>query len=81
MRKLALLCILLLFVLPSDGATRRRRRRPVAPAPPAEVAVGNTLEERIASLMNSAVARNSEASLAVVELDSGRLIAERGMHA
>src|SRR5579884_2087976 len=73
--------MLLLVVFPTSGATRRRaRRKAIAPGPPAEVAVGNTLDERIASLMDSAVARSGEASLAVVEIDSGRVVAERGMH-
>jgi len=80
-RKLAIVFALLLLCIPFDShAARRRVRRKKAPAPPAEVATGNTLEERIASLMNSSVARNSDVSLAVVELGSGRLIAERDMH-
>jgi serine-type D-Ala-D-Ala carboxypeptidase/endopeptidase (penicillin-binding protein 4) len=82
-RKLLTLTMVLAVVWPAnlDAAKRRpRRRKAVAPATPPEVATGNTLEERIASLMNSATARNSDASLAVVELESGRLIAERGMH-
>jgi len=82
-RKVAVALIVVVAFLPvhSDAAKRRRPRKKAAPATPAEIAVGNTLEERIASLMNGATAQSSEASLAVVELDSGRLIAERAMHA
>src|SRR5262249_13175304 len=57
-----------------------RPRKKAPPPVPVEVAVGNTLEERLASLMNGNTASNSDSSLAVVEVESGRLIAERAMH-
>jgi len=76
--------ILLAVLSPCDlGAAKKRVRRPrrkAAPAAPLEVAVGNTLEQRLASLVNSNTARNSETSIAIVEVDSGRVVAERAMH-
>jgi D-alanyl-D-alanine carboxypeptidase/D-alanyl-D-alanine-endopeptidase (penicillin-binding protein 4) len=59
---------------------RRRARRKAVAATPAEVAVGKTLEERLASLINGPTARNSETTMKVVEVDSGRVVAERNPH-
>lgn len=55
------------------------RRAAPKPAPPA-VPIGATFEERLASLVNGAVARGSEASIQIVELESGRVVAERNPH-
>jgi D-alanyl-D-alanine carboxypeptidase/D-alanyl-D-alanine-endopeptidase (penicillin-binding protein 4) len=55
---------------------RRARAAPVAPDP----VVGGNLAERLASLMNGAVARSGEASLQVVELESGAVVAEHDPH-
>ena len=44
------------------------------------MATGNTLQERLNSLMSSSVANSSEASLEVVEVESGNVIAERSPH-
>lgn len=85
---LLLLTTSLLFVPAADAAKRRRTpgkgrsrvARKAAPAPPAELAVGGNLTDRLASLMNSTVARSSEASLEVVEVESGNLVAERSPH-
>jgi D-alanyl-D-alanine carboxypeptidase/D-alanyl-D-alanine-endopeptidase (penicillin-binding protein 4) len=82
-RKLLILFMALALFAPAEAHAakkRRVRRKKAAPAAPAELATGNTLEERIASLMNGPTARSSEASLAVVELETGRLVAERAMH-
>ena len=81
-RNVAIALIALMVLLPghSEAAKKRRPKKKAAPAAPAEVASGSTLEERIASLMDSNTARNSEASLAVVEVESGRVVAERAMH-
>ena len=57
-------------------AATRRVTKPAAPAVP----VGATFEERIASLVNGAVARGSDASIQIVELESGRVVAERNPH-
>lgn len=46
-------------------------------AAPADAAVGATLEERLASLVNGGTARSSEASIEIVEVDSGRVVAQR----
>src|SRR5437867_2070595 len=59
-RKLLIILILLGVFLPGelDAAKRRvrRHRRKAAPVVPAEVAVGRTLEERLASLVNGKTA-------------------------
>ncbi|HEY2091888.1 MAG TPA: D-alanyl-D-alanine carboxypeptidase/D-alanyl-D-alanine-endopeptidase [Thermoanaerobaculia bacterium] len=85
--RLRALVIALLFLITNlqiaDGATAKRRRaraRKAAPAAPADVAVGGNLQERLNSLMTGSVARSSDASLQVVEVDSGNVIAERDPH-
>jgi len=79
-----LLAILLIVSLPCElhAAKKRvrRHRRKAAPAIPAEVAVGNTLAERLASLLNGVTVRNSDVSVDIVEVDSGRVVAERNAH-
>ena len=55
------------------AATRKAAPKPAAPAAP----VGRTFEERLASLVNGTVARGSQASIQIVELESGRVVAER----
>lgn len=52
-----------------------RKRAPVAP--PVARATGTTLEQRLASLMNSAIPAASETSLKVVEVETGRVVGER----
>jgi D-alanyl-D-alanine carboxypeptidase/D-alanyl-D-alanine-endopeptidase (penicillin-binding protein 4) len=64
----------------STARGKARATRRVAPAEKPELAVGGNLSERLASLMNSSVARSSESSLQVVELDSGSVVAERASH-
>src|SRR3954447_17271217 len=85
-RRLATLLLALFVVLPLDAATAKKRRKAaprrkakvVARAPAiAGTAVGATLSERLTSLMNGSVGRSSEASLQVVEVDSGTVVAER----
>jgi serine-type D-Ala-D-Ala carboxypeptidase/endopeptidase (penicillin-binding protein 4) len=80
-RLIAVALILILLTPMADAAKRRRRTksraRKAAPARPADAATGNTLAERVSSLMNGSVARSSNASLQVVEVDSGTVIAER----
>ncbi|HYI11192.1 MAG TPA: D-alanyl-D-alanine carboxypeptidase/D-alanyl-D-alanine-endopeptidase [Thermoanaerobaculia bacterium] len=50
------------------------------PQPAVAMAVGRTLEERLGSLVNGSVSRSSEASIQIVELESGRVVAERNPH-
>jgi len=88
-RGIALLLITLLALLhssPSEAATKKKKKAPPkrrarvvrkAPAVQRDLAVGATLSERLMSLMNGRVGRSSEASLQVVEVDSGAVIAER----
>ena len=58
--------------------TRKAKPKPKPPAGP--VAVGATFEARLASLVNSSVAQSSETSIQIVEVDSGRVVAERAPH-
>ncbi|MEO8557274.1 MAG: D-alanyl-D-alanine carboxypeptidase/D-alanyl-D-alanine-endopeptidase, partial [Actinomycetota bacterium] len=62
-----------------DAAPKRRRRRRPAPTP-VEKAVGNTLEERIGSLINGSVSRASEASIEIVEIESGKVVGQKNAH-
>jgi D-alanyl-D-alanine carboxypeptidase/D-alanyl-D-alanine-endopeptidase (penicillin-binding protein 4) len=59
--------------------SRKAAPRKAAPAPPA-APVGRTFEERLASLVNGGVARGSNSSIQIVELESGRVVAERNPH-
>jgi D-alanyl-D-alanine carboxypeptidase/D-alanyl-D-alanine-endopeptidase (penicillin-binding protein 4) len=89
-RRLRALVIALLFLITNlqiaDAASAKRRRRSSrskrarAAAVPADVAVGGNLQERLNSLMNGKVAGASEASLQVVEVDSGNVVAEHDPH-
>lgn len=72
---------------PADAAKKKRRptgrrsaARRRAPATPADVATGGTLEERLASLVNGKVARSSEASVQIAEVESGTVVAEHNPH-
>ena len=42
-----------------------------------QVAVGVSLEERLASLVNGPTSRSSDAGISIVDVDSGRVLAER----
>jgi D-alanyl-D-alanine carboxypeptidase/D-alanyl-D-alanine-endopeptidase (penicillin-binding protein 4) len=75
-----------IFLSPPADAQKKKRapakrrtavKRRVAPAPPLETATGNTLEERLASLVNGRVAGASDASIQIVELESGQIVAQR----
>jgi D-alanyl-D-alanine carboxypeptidase/D-alanyl-D-alanine-endopeptidase (penicillin-binding protein 4) len=73
------IALLLILTTPMAGAAKRRARprvRKAAPSVPADAATGSTLTERITSLMNGFVARNSDVSLQVVEVDNGAVVAE-----
>lgn len=90
-RPVAILIILLTLLLDpmAEAQTKKRKkttpkkkpaptRRVVAPNP--NVAVGATFQERINSLVNGTVARSADTSIQIVELESGRVIAERNPH-
>jgi serine-type D-Ala-D-Ala carboxypeptidase/endopeptidase (penicillin-binding protein 4) len=65
----------------AEAAKKRRpSRRARAAATPVDKATGANLEERLASLINGKVSGASEASIQVVEMDSGRVVAERDPH-
>ncbi len=80
---LAGLCIAVLDPGTAEAAKKRRRgsrRRARPPVVHLETATGSTLEERLASLVNGATSRASETSIQVVEIDTGRVVAERSPH-
>ncbi|HKR66991.1 MAG TPA: D-alanyl-D-alanine carboxypeptidase/D-alanyl-D-alanine-endopeptidase [Thermoanaerobaculia bacterium] len=91
-RLVAILSILLLTLLDSSSEAQSKKKkkstprkkpaatRKAAPKAVAPAAVGATFEERLASLVNGATARSSETSLQIVEVDSGRVVAERTPH-
>jgi D-alanyl-D-alanine carboxypeptidase/D-alanyl-D-alanine-endopeptidase (penicillin-binding protein 4) len=81
MRLIALILIFTTSIDVSAAAVAKKRRksraRRSAPAVPADAAVGNTLEERLASLLNGNVARSSDASVEIVDVETGNVVAER----
>ena len=63
----------------SPKASRKASpKKAAAPAPAAPV--GATFEQRLSSLVHGAVARGAESSIQIVELESGRVVAERNPH-
>src|SRR4051794_29067852 len=87
-RLVAILALVFLALLePSSQAAQTKkkksspRRKPVArkaaPRPTVPLAVGTTFEERLASLVNGKTAQSSDTSIQIVDLESGRVIAER----
>jgi D-alanyl-D-alanine carboxypeptidase/D-alanyl-D-alanine-endopeptidase (penicillin-binding protein 4) len=89
----ALLAVLILLLDPTAEAQSKKKKKstpkkkPAAtrkaapkPAPPPAAPVGRTFEERLASLVNGAVARGANSSIQIVELESGRVVAERNPH-
>lgn len=94
-RLVALIAVLLIALLdPSaDAQTKKKKKttpkkkaavtRKAAPkkaAPVAAVPVGRTFEERLASLVNGSVASSSDTSIQVIELETGRVVAQRNPH-
>ncbi len=63
-------------------ATPARKAAPPRKAvpPPLAVPAGRTFEERINSLVNGTVASSGDTSIQIVELESGRIVAERNAH-
>jgi len=85
--RLVALLLILITSLDLGAATAAKKRKRAAPkrkkavaAAPVETAVGGTLQERLESLLNGSVARSSEASVQIVEVDNGNVIAERNPH-
>ena len=81
----ALLFIILSFFHPADTDAakkrpRRKARRRAVPAAPADIVTGNTLQERLASLMNGPTARASDTSIKIVDVESGQVVGERNAH-
>src|SRR5258708_22190773 len=81
-RWVALLILLLLLVGPVAEAAKKKRARRGRKVVPAvlDTASGVTLQERIASLANGKVAQSSEASIQVVDVESGQVVVERNAH-
>lgn len=65
---------------PTRKAPAKKKKAAPKPQPAVAMAVGRTFEERLDSLVNGSVARSSEASIQIVELESGRVVAERNPH-
>ena len=87
----AILAVLLLLLVADSDAQSKKRKKKTTPrkkttaarkaAPPAPVVpVGATFEERLNSLVNGTVARSADTSIQIVELESGRVVAERNPH-
>jgi len=89
----AILAVLLLLLLDptSEGQSKKRKKkttprrktstsRRAKPAPPPIVAVGATFEERLDSLVNGAMAQSADSGIQIVDLESGRVVAERNPH-
>jgi D-alanyl-D-alanine carboxypeptidase/D-alanyl-D-alanine-endopeptidase (penicillin-binding protein 4) len=59
------------------AARSTRSRRAAAPPPVLDAATGGNFQERLVSLVNGSVSRSSDASIQIVEVDSGQVVAER----
>jgi D-alanyl-D-alanine carboxypeptidase/D-alanyl-D-alanine-endopeptidase (penicillin-binding protein 4) len=83
-RLIAAALLFTIAMLPPGGAAaakkRRRRASTKAAAAPVEAATGTTLQERLNSLINGRVASSSEASIQIVDIDTGAVIGERNPH-
>ena len=83
-RPIAAALLLTIALLPAGDAhaAKKRRRKPTRKAAPVKVeaATGNTLQERLSSLINGRVASSSEASIQIVDIESGAVIGERNPH-
>ncbi len=86
LRRTRLIAISLIVLLTTaihtdvEGAARKHRRTRRAKRPaaaPVELAVGNTLPERLDSLLNGTVSRSSDVSVQIVDLASGEVVAEK----
>ncbi|HEY0372597.1 MAG TPA: D-alanyl-D-alanine carboxypeptidase/D-alanyl-D-alanine-endopeptidase [Thermoanaerobaculia bacterium] len=88
----AILAVLLLLLLDPavDAQSKKKKKttprkktattRKAAPAPAPAVPAGRTFEERLNSLVNGTVAGSADSSIQVVELETGRVVAERNPH-
>ncbi|HET8772423.1 MAG TPA: D-alanyl-D-alanine carboxypeptidase/D-alanyl-D-alanine-endopeptidase [Thermoanaerobaculia bacterium] len=82
--------LLLLLVDPTVDAQSKKKKKKTTPrkkttatrraAPAPSVPVGRTFEERLNSLVNGTVAQSADTSIQVVELETGRVVAERNPH-
>ena len=81
-RWVAIFVVLTLFFSPQSDAAKRRRKSGAkkAAAAPLETATGATLKERLDSLVNGNVSRISDASIQIVEVESGQVLSERNPH-
>ncbi len=82
-RWVAILLLSLFVVGPAaEGAKKRRSRRGRKAAAPVVIdqPTGTTLQERLGSLVNGKVAQSSQASIEVVDVESGQVVVERNAH-
>lgn len=85
----AILAILLLLLLDPMAEAQKKKKKTTpkkktatsrkAPPPPA-TPVGRTFEERLNSLVHGSIASNADSSIQIVELETGRVVAERNPH-
>jgi D-alanyl-D-alanine carboxypeptidase/D-alanyl-D-alanine-endopeptidase (penicillin-binding protein 4) len=90
--RLVAIFAVLLLVLSDPAAEAQSRKKKKAPpkkktavtrkaaAPALPAAVGTTLEERLSSLVNGPTSQSSDASIQIVDLETGRVVAERNPH-
>lgn len=84
-RPVAIFAVLLLALVgPTEGQTKKKKTTPKKKAaaakkaaPAEDSASGRSLEERLSSLVNGSIARGATSSIQVVEVDSGRVVAQR----
>jgi serine-type D-Ala-D-Ala carboxypeptidase/endopeptidase (penicillin-binding protein 4) len=95
-RLVAILAVLLTLILDPgvEAQSKKKKATPRKPAPTRKatrkaapkaasapsVPVGRTFEERLASLVHGPVASSSDTGIQIVEVDSGRVVAERNPH-
>jgi D-alanyl-D-alanine carboxypeptidase/D-alanyl-D-alanine-endopeptidase (penicillin-binding protein 4) len=86
-RLVALIAVLLIALLDPSAEAQTKKKKKTTPkkkpaatkkaAPVAAAPVGRTFEERIASLVNGSVASSADTGIQIVELETGRLVAQR----
>lgn len=85
----AILAILLVLLLDPMAEAQKKKKKKTTPrkktttarkAPAPVTPVGRTFEERLNSLVNGSVASGADSSIQIVELESGRVVAERNPH-
>ncbi|HEX7828385.1 MAG TPA: D-alanyl-D-alanine carboxypeptidase/D-alanyl-D-alanine-endopeptidase, partial [Thermoanaerobaculia bacterium] len=91
-RIVAILAVLLLVLVDPTAEAQSKKKKKTTPRRKAAVtkkaapkyvaptAVGATFEQRLSSLVNSSVSQSSDAGIQIVDLETGRVVAERNPH-